>query len=231
MKLMMQWVGCFSLVFLASAIAGAAAADDNSRPASVTSDRNGARDDAVKGADTGSDEDAGTSTAKSGQEVPARNTKVFGLEALLGYGGSEYTRLGLGLRAGMNIAGKEGLYVGAIGSYFLGSSITQDRLSFNAERRRKLLVLGAEAGWDVLATDDITVRPYMQLGIALPNEHTCTGGSCTDENGARLTVAPGAQAIYPLGSFHLGADFRYQIVFNKSDASAVVGSLLVGLRL
>jgi len=39
-------------------------------------------------------------------------------------GASPFTRLGLGLRGGLTLGATEGLYVGVIGTYFAGTSVT-----------------------------------------------------------------------------------------------------------
>jgi hypothetical protein len=240
MKLMMQkwcWVG---LILCASGTAWAAA-DDEDKSASETKqakadseDESGSKDDAAKD-ESGDEEEAAPKTpAKKGAQekvaaAPKSNTAIS-IGALVGYGTSPFTRLGVGLRGGLTLGGKEGLYLGVIGTLFTGTSVNESRLTGEAERTRKTLVLGAEAGYDLLATDDVLVRPYLGLGVAMNSDHTCATGTCWDDNGGHLALSPGAQAIYMFGSFYAGADMRYQIIMASSDASALVMSLSLGLR-
>ena len=256
MKLMMQkwcWIG---LILCASGTAWAAKGDDDDKPASSTkkskSDKADSKDDSAKD-DSAKDDSAKDDSAKDDaaddeeDEAPkpppkkaaakekappsSKSHSVLNLGALLGYGTSPFTRVGIGLRGGMTLGGKEGPYVGIIGTYFLGTSVPQERLTGHAERTRHTMILGAEGGYDVFASTDFLLRPYMQLGVALASDHTCATGTCWDDNGARLTIAPGAQAAYLMDMFYLGGDLRYQIILNKADASAAVLSLVFGLSL
>jgi hypothetical protein len=260
MKLMMQkwcWIG---LILCASGTAWAAKGDDDDKPASSTkkskSDKADSKDDSAKD-DSAKDDSAKDDSAKDDSakddaaddeetEAPkpppkkaakekappsSKSHSVLNLGALLGYGTSPFTRVGIGLRGGMTLGGKEGPYVGIIGTYFLGTSVPQERLTGHAERTRHTVLLGAEGGYDVLASTDFLLRPYMSLGFAIVGDHTCATGQCWDDNGVRLAMAPGAQATYLIDMFYLGADLRYQIILNKADASAAVLSLVFGVNL
>ncbi len=255
MKLMMQkwcWIG---LILCASGAAWAASDEDDDKPASETkkaktskadsdedSASGNAKNDAAKDDDDADKDETGDEEEEAPKATPKKAAKEkvaagpkssspITIGALLGYGTSPFTRLGIGLRGGMTLGGKEGLYLGVAGTLFTGSSVTESRLTGEAERTRKTIVLSAEAGYDLLAADDFLVRPYLSLGVAMNSDHTCATGRCWDDNGGRLTLAPGAQGIYLLGGgFFAGADLRYQIIMNSSDASALVMSLALGLR-
>jgi hypothetical protein len=164
-------------------------------------------------------------------EKPKQPRMMIDLAALGGYGTSWFTHLGGGLRGGVTMDGKEGLYIGGIISYFGGSSVSQDRLTGPAEASRKSLIAGAEAGYDLMASTDLWVRPYLSLGIAPIWDHECRAHVCTNDNGVRLTIGPGLQGVYDFGGMFLGVDLRYQIIMNASNASAAIISATAGMRL
>ncbi|GEM_PF-2228816 len=244
MKLMMQkwcWIG---LILCAGGTAWAAADDDDdsaseTKKSKADSDEDSSANDkdATAKDDEGEDEEGEATTpepkkaAKEKAALPPKSNSTIGIGALVGYGTSPFTHLGIGLRGGLTLGGKEGLYLGVVGTLFTGTSVTENRLTGEAERTRKTLILGAEVGYDVLASDDVLLRPYFSLGAALNSDHTCATGTCWNDNGARLTLAPGAQGVYLLGAgFYAGADLRYQIIVGSSDASALVASLALGMR-
>ena len=196
------------------------------------------KDDATK--DDSGDEDVTPTpppkkAAKKVKEggAPAKRTSTLNMGLLGSLGASPFTRLGLGLRGGLTLGATEGLYVGVIGTYFAGTSVTDPRLESppDAERTRSTIIVAGEVGYDMLAATDFIVRPYLSLGFAYKADKTCATGVCTDDNGAAATLAPGLQAIYSLGAVYLGGDLRYQIILNTSDASAAVISLTTGLRI
>ena len=235
------WIG---LVIFASGTAFAAkkGADksDSKKDSSAEADKkdDSAKDDSAKD-DTG-DEDVtpapppkkATKKAKA-DSAPSKRSSTLNMGVLGSLGASTFTRLGFGLRGGLTLGQTEGLYIGVIGTYFAGTSVSDPRLYSppNAERTRSLIVVGGEVGYDALAATDFLVRPYLSLGIAYKTDKTCATGVCTDDNGIQGTLAPGLQAIYTMGSIYLGADLRYQIVLNTSDASAAIISLTAGLRI
>ena len=250
MKLMMQkwcWIG---LILCASGSVWAAA-DDDDKPASETkksksdkansedSSKNDTAKDSADKDESGDDEDETVTkpppkkaAAKEKDAAPTKSNTTINIGALLGYGTSPFTRLGFGLRGGATLGQKEGLYLGGTGTLFTGTSVTQNRLTGQAERTRKAIILGVEAGYDYLAADDVLLRPYMTLGVAMVSDHTCATGTCWDDNGAKLTLAPGVQGVYLIGSgIYAGVDLRYQIIMGSSDSSAAVMSLTAGARL
>ena len=254
MKLMMQKLCWIGLILCASGTAWAAkGGDDDDKPASnakkkshsddadtdtkkSSSDNADADDDSAK--DEGDADEAPKAEPKPKKHVDkeqapkaSKSKSPLDLAALLGYGTSPFTRFGFGLRGGLTLGGREGPYVGILGTFFIGSSVTQDRLTGQAERTRKVIVLAAEGGYDTYLSTDLLARPYLSLGMAMASDHECAIGSCWDNNGVKLAIAPGAQVVYTMGSFFLGGDLRYQIILNESDASAAVISIVAGLSL
>jgi hypothetical protein len=245
------WIG---LVICASSTAFAAKkGDDKSdtkKESASESDKKGdaskddaakddaAKDDATK--DDSGDEDVAPAPPpkKAAKKVkaegaPSKRSSTLNMGLLGSLGASPFTRLGIGLRGGLTLGQTEGLYVGVIGTYFAGTSVSEPRLYSppNAEKTRNAIVVGGEVGYDVLAATDFLVRPYLSLGIAYKSDKTCATGECTTDNGVQPTLAPGLQAIYTMGAIYLGGDLRYQIILNTSDASAAVFSLTTGLRI
>jgi hypothetical protein len=209
------------------------AASDTKKPSSAEAD---AQDEANK--DETADEEETTKpppkkAAKDAKTPPPKSSSALNMGLLAGVGTSPFTRLGIGLRGGLTLGEKEGLYLGVIGTFFKGTSVTQRRLTSppDAERTRNAVVIGAEVGYDVLASDDIIIRPYLSPGFAYVSDKTCATGQCWNDNGARLTLAPGLQGVYSFGPAFVGADLRYQIILNTTDASAAVMSLTGGLRI
>ena len=94
-----------------------------------------------------------------------------------------------------------------------------------------MFVFGVDVGYDVQAATDFYVRPYLSPGIAYAKDKECATGTCTNDNGVKIALAPGLQGIYSLGAAYLGADLRYQIIMNASNASAAMLSITAGLRL
>ena len=250
MKVMKQkwcWIGLVLCVSSTAWAAKHAAKDDDEKSGSDTkkassadadSQDDASKDDASKD-DTADEEEAPKPPPKKAarkvkaEAAPAKRNSTLNMGLLGSLGASPFTRLGLGLRGGLTMGATEGLYVGIIGTFFAGTSVTQNRLSSppDAERTRNALVIGAEVGYDVLASTDFLVRPYISPGFAYIADKTCATGDCTNDNGVRMTLAPGLQAVYSFGSVFLGGDLRYQIILNTTDASAAVISLTVGLRI
>ncbi len=209
------------------------AASDTTKPSSAEADT---QDEANK--DETADEDETTKpppkkSAKGEKVPPPKSNSTLNMGLLAGFGTSLFTRLGIGLRGGLTLGEKEGLYLGVIGTFFKGTSVTQPRLTSppDAELTRSALVFGAEVGYDVLASDDFLVRPYLSPGFAYVSFKECATGTCWNDNGVRMTLAPGLQGVYSFGAAYVGADLRYQIIMNESDASAAVISLTGGLRI
>ena len=240
MKLMMRkwcWIG---LVLCATGPAWAAAdgdeksGSDTKKASAVDAD---SHDDATKD-DTADEDEAPKPPPKKVAKKPkkaeaAKRSSSLDLGLLGSYGASPFTRLGIGLRGGLTLGNTEGLYIGVIGTIFTGTSVSDVRLNSPpaAESTRSTIVASGEVGYDVLASTDFLVRPYLSLGMAYKSDHTCATGVCWDDNGVRPALAPGLQAVYSMGTVYLGGDLRYQIILNTADASAAVISLTAGLRL
>jgi len=163
----------------------------------------------------------------------SKHSTVLNMGLLGSLGASTYTRFGFGLRGGLTLGPKEGLYIGGTATYFAGTSVTQRRLSSppDAEKTRSTFVFGVDVGYDAEASTDFIVRPYLSPGVAYISDKTCATGDCTNDNGLKVTLAPGLQGIYSLAPLYFGADLRYQIIMNTSDASAAILSITVGLRI
>jgi len=167
------------------------------------------------------------------EAASAKHSTVLNMGLLGSLGASTYTRFGFGLRGGVTLGPKEGLYIGGTATYFAGTSVSQHRLSSppDAGRTRSAFVFGVDVGYDAEATPDFIVRPYLSPGIAYISDKTCATGECLNDNGVKVTLAPGLQGIYSLAPVYFGADLRYQIIMNSSDASAGIISITAGLRI
>jgi len=233
------WVG---LVLCSSSPAWAAKDKDESTDSDT-------KDKASADSDSSGDEASKDDTADEEDEAPPEpkkkvvkaelkaggasggKSKVIDMALLGSLGASTFTRLGLGLRLGFDWDKRDSLYVGVVGTLFSGTSVNQERLTGTAQRTRSAIVLGGEVGYNVEASQDFLLRPYLSPGFTLVTDKTCATGACTSDNGLRLSIAPGVQAAYLLGAAYVGGDLRYQIIMNTADASAAVISITAGLRI
>ncbi len=229
------WVG---LVLCTSNLAWAAKDKDEKSDSKESTAADSASSDSGDKDETADEEEAPKAATKKSAKAEVKadlkpsESKKFEIAALGSYGGSTFTKLGLGLRLGMDWGPKEGLYLGLIGTYYSGTTQTQERLTGNAERTRGTSVVAAEAGYNVELATDFLVRPYLSPGVAIVSDKTCATGSCWNDNGAKLTISPGIQAAYLVAPFfYLGGDVRYQIIMNTSDATTAVISLTAGARI
>lgn len=154
---------------------------------------------------------SGASASSDGLKISAA--------ALVGYGLGKDPNvygLGLGLRAGVNVAGN--IYLGGTFVYHLGKSVDSGPVTI----KYGVQYYGVEAGYDI-AAGPATLRPYVGLGFASAHATVCYSGACGSASGdSKLYVAPGAALLFGDKVFG-GVDVRYVLVTGTggSDASAL----------
>lgn len=146
--------------------------------------------------------DIGSVSTKNARDFVANPTGVsFG--GALGTGTSNSYGLGLGVRGGYTFPSR--LYVGGIGAYHFGN---KESFQDNSIRRSSWYV-GPELGYDIGA-GPLLVRPVMGLGLGYTTgEISGPGIATTNDTKPKLFLSPGAEVMYPIGNFYVGADGRY----------------------
>jgi hypothetical protein len=126
--------------------------------------------------------------------------------ALIGYGFKDGVGVGLGLRGGYTLP--MNLYLGGTFVYHLGKSIGGATIN--------VFYLGVEGGYDI-AAGPVVIRPFLGLGPAFAHASipsisiggVSAGGS---ETSTKFGFWPGAEVLYPIQNFFIGADLRVLIV-------------------
>ena len=129
--------------------------------------------------------------------------------------------LGLGARGGYTL--DPGLYVGGAFDYFFGGSVDVP----GAEVKFNLWTLHGEVGYDLGVAPNIVIRPKAGLGLTTGHAKLCIQGNCQSDSNGKMSLAPGAQALYSLDSLFLTAEARYNIVFDTENGSG--NGLLFGV--
>ncbi len=148
---------------------------------------------------------------------------------LVGNGFKDGYNVGFGARAGFTLP--LGVYIGGTFVYHLGKSESTP----GGDLTTHLFYLGPEGGYE-LSAGPLTVRPYLGLGYASFSAsvpQSCAAGICG--GGATLTdgklaVWPGATALFPVGNLFVGADMRYVVLLDTTDANAFSVFLTGGMR-
>ena len=128
---------------------------------------------------------------------------------LVGNGFKDGYNIGFGARAGLTLP--LSVYVGGTLIYHLGKTET----TAIGDVTSRLLYVGGEGGYDVNA-GPLTVRPYLGVGYA---SLTGSAGGFSSSTG-KLAFWPGAVALFPIGNLFVGADARYVLIVDASDANA-----------
>jgi hypothetical protein len=128
---------------------------------------------------------------------------------LVGNGFKDGYNIGFGARGGLTLP--LNVYVGGTLIYHLGKTETTPIGDVTA----RLLYLGGEGGYDISA-GPLTVRPYLGVGYA---SVTGSAGGISSSTG-KLAFWPGAVALFPIGNLFVGADARYVLLVDASDANA-----------
>lgn len=151
--------------------------------------------------------------------------------ALLGsYGIPDPQGPGIGVRGGLNVRGAIPLYFGGVIEYFFGQTVEAKNFDVVSSRNRQFTYFGGEAGVNVAASEDLTIRPYFGLGIGIVKDKVCSGDNeCVGGSKVRLVIDPGIVGLYRIGSFFVGPDIRYLIVPGGGSASGVAFSATVGM--
>lgn len=209
--------------------------DSDQKAAKKSSDDASAKDASAKGDEKGAD-DGGAERGKkkefkASSDAPPADSKLS-LAVLGSYGVADAQGPGLGVRGGANVYGAIPLYFGGVVEYFFGTTVEEKNFHEPSTQKWQLTYLGGEAGVNLAATTDLTVRPYFGLGIALDKSRHCSGdNACSGDTKGRLTIDPGIVGLYRLGDFFVGPDLRYLIVPGGGTASGVVFSATVGMNL
>jgi hypothetical protein len=176
-----------------------------------------------------------TRKAEASVEPPPPSSLPMSL-ALLGSLGpsSEYLRAGLGLRGGVHLDGTLPFYFGGLATYFFGyeKSSNDPFGSGTSSVNRKFMYLGAEAGLNLGVIKDVTLRPYLGLGLGRSSEETCSGsGSCETKAKYPLMITPGVAGFYDLGAgLFVGGDIRFLVAAGASDTGGPVLSATIGFK-
>lgn len=192
----------------------------------------------VGGSEMGGDmSTGGDASATPSSDAPAGDTaapssggeKPISVGLLLGYGigldlkgGPNPWGLGFGARGGYNIGQ---LYLGARFVFYLGSSkdvfngVSTINYSFN------IWELGIEGGYDLKASDALTIRPEFGLGLAGASADPGTSST-------KAYIAPGASVLYDVSeNIFLGVDARFQLVFTDPESvKAIIFLANAGMR-
>jgi hypothetical protein len=142
---------------------------------------------------------------------------------LVGNGFKDGYNVGLGARGGVTLP--MNVYVGGTFLYHLGK--TENDVTAN------VWFLAAEGGYD-LAVGPLTLRPYLGLGyahLAVSGGDVCGLGQCVSLSNSegKVSLWPGATALFGLGSFFVGADLRYTVVLDVDDFNAFGAFATAGL--
>jgi hypothetical protein len=138
---------------------------------------------------------------------------------LVGNGFKDGYNVGFGARGGFTLP--LGVYIGGTFVYHLGKSESTP----GGDLTTHLFYFGPEGGYE-LSAGPLTVRPYLGLGYASFSAsvpQSCSAGICgggptlTD---SKLAVWPGATALFPVGNLFIGADLRYVVLLDTTDANA-----------
>jgi hypothetical protein len=187
--------------------------------------------------DTEKSDDEDSSQSKRSKKEFNSSTDAFASDsavsaALLGsYGLPDPQGPGIGVRGGLNVRGAIPLYFGGVIEHFFGMTVEAKNFDVVSSRNRRFTYFGGEAGVNVAATEDLTIRPYFGLGIGIVKDKVCSGDNeCVGGSKVRLVLDPGIVGLYRIGSFFVGPDIRYLIVPGGGTASGVTFSATVGMH-
>jgi hypothetical protein len=138
---------------------------------------------------------------------------------LVGNGFKDGYNIGIGARGGVTLP--MSLYVGGTLMYHLGKSES----SAFGDVTTRVLYVGGEGGYDISA-GPLTVRPNLGIGFA---NFTASAFGVSASTG-KLAFWPGAVALFPIGNLFVGADARYVLVVDASDANAFSLFATVGMN-
>jgi hypothetical protein len=145
------------------------------------------------------------------------------LGALIGYGLGEgdlnLYQLGIGFRGGYKF--DFGLYVGGTFVWHTGESKETDLGGSKVKSSLGIYYYGVELGYGI-AAGPVEIMPFLGLGGAAFHAEVCVDSVCgAGDSESKTYLSPGAQLLYPLGGFFLGADARYVMVNDLDDANSV----------
>jgi|GEM_PF-946592 len=132
---------------------------------------------------------------------------------------------GLGLRGGVTLP--ENLYVGALLEYYFGSSETRSDGFFDAiKSSANFWLLQAEPGYDFAISDEVVLRPQLNLGFAYAHRNDCIADVCDRQSDANLSLAPAGTLLYRGEGYVMYFGMRYSEVFTASDRSSGSGFVM-----
>ncbi|MGC4068016.1 MAG: hypothetical protein QM784_25880 [Polyangiaceae bacterium] len=187
--------------------------------------------------DSGKERSAAKQTdAQSSVTAESQSSSLPISVALLGSFGvnSEYTRGGLGARAGVHLEGMLPYYIGGLATYFFGLE-EQSKDPFgtgSSSVSRSFMYVSAEMGLELAVVRDLTIRPYFGLGLGRSHEESCADSrGCLSESHYPVTLSPSVLGLYELGSgFFAGGDVRFLIAAGAGQVSGPVLSGTVGMK-
>ncbi|MGE5786822.1 MAG: hypothetical protein ACM3ZE_19675, partial [Myxococcales bacterium] len=222
---------------------------DTKGPSSERGDSSDKKSDAEaekKAHNDGEDGSSSEGSAEKSADAPDEKSKVkddksparassdlnVSLAVLGSYGVPSPQGPGIGLRGGYHLIMALPLYFGGVGEYFFGSKSSVTNFGETSTRTRRFMYFAAEGGVSVDALTDVTIRPYVGLGLGLNKDETCSNSSgCSGGTELNLTITPGVVGLYKIDSFFLGPDLRYIIVPGGGLASGIAISATAGLSL
>jgi hypothetical protein len=143
---------------------------------------------------------------------------------LIGYGFEDGYNFGLGVRVGSTLQSK--VYVGGTFVYHLGKTESTSGLEVSAN----VLYIGGELGYDIPASETVTIRPYAGLGLASVMAKVKFNGMGGSGSENRAYVSPGillqAQTSEKV---LLGLDGRYLLLTGENGGSASSFGLFLSL--
>ncbi|MDX2051649.1 MAG: hypothetical protein SFV15_04600 [Polyangiaceae bacterium] len=132
---------------------------------------------------------------------------------------------GLGLRAGVTLP--QSIYLGGIFEYYFGGSDERSNGFFESIRSSaNFVLLQAEPGYDFAFSEDLVLRPQLNLGFAYAQREDCIADVCDEQSDANLAMAPAGTLLFRQDSYVLYFGVRYSAVATASDRSSGGGFLL-----